>query len=62
MRLFGDKNLSVGDIISFIAWENGREFAQVKIVEVNEVRFCELEEDHWDGHEKYSSDTEMYQT
>jgi len=34
----------------------------VEIVEVNEVRFCELEEDHWDGHEKYSSDTEMYQT
>ena len=45
-RFFDDKDLSVGDIISFITWEDGREFAQVKIVEVNEVRFCGLKENY----------------
>lgn len=60
-RLFDDKNLSVDDEVSFVVSENGQEFAQVKIVETNEVQFCDLSEDDWDGHEKYSSDAEMYQ-
>ncbi|MFW6286118.1 MAG: ASCH domain-containing protein [Nanoarchaeota archaeon] len=61
-RLFDDKNLSVGDNVSFLVWETLEEFAKVKITFVKETTFGELSDEDWDGHEKFLSDEEMYNT
>jgi len=61
-RLFDDKDLSVGDRVSFIVWENNLEFARVEIIFVKKTTFGQLTKIDWDGHEKFSSDKEMYKT
>lgn len=61
-RLFDDKNLSVGDVVSFLVWETKEEFAKAKLVKVKETALGELADEDWDGHEKFSSDEEMYKT
>ncbi len=61
-RLFDDKDLSVGDEVSFVVWEDGREFARVKIINVKETSFDVLTDDDWTGHEKFVSDNVMYKT
>jgi hypothetical protein len=61
-RLFDEKNLSVGDVVSFLVWETKKEFAKVKIIEVKETKFGDLTDKDWNGHEKFSSDEEMYKT
>ena len=61
-RLFDDKNLSVGDSVSFLVWETLEEFAKVRIIYVREITFGELTDEDWDGHEKFSSEKEMYKT
>jgi len=61
-RLFDDKNLSAGDIVSYLVWETKEEFAKVKITSVKETTFGELTGEDWNGHEKFSSDKEMYKT
>jgi hypothetical protein len=61
-RLFDDKNLSTGDIVSFIVWETLEEFLQVKIISTKETTFEKLTEEDWYGHEKFKSNEEMYKT
>jgi hypothetical protein len=61
-RLYDDKDLSTGDIISFLVWETLKEFAKVKLISVNETSFGELTDEDWEGHEKFQSDDEMYKT
>ncbi len=61
-RLFDDKNLSAGDVVSFLVWENKKEFAKAKIIEVKETTLGKLTDKDWDGHEKFSSNEEMYKT
>ena len=61
-RLFDDKDLSIGDQVSFVVWENGNEFVHVEIILVKETTFGQLTEIDWDGHERFSSDEEMYKT
>ena len=61
-RLFDDKNLSVGDEVSFLIWETEEEFGRVKITYVNETIFGKLTEEDWEGHEKFESEKEMYET
>jgi hypothetical protein len=61
-RLFDDKNLSVGDIISFLVWETKKPFAEVQLLEIRETTFGKLQEKDWDGHEKFASEEEMYKT
>ena len=61
-RLFDDKNLSIGDVLSFLVWETLEEFAKVKITSVKETTFGELTDEDWNGHEKFSSNEEMYKT
>ena len=61
-RLFDDKNLSVGDIVSFLVWETKVEFAKAKLTEIKEATFGKLTDKDWEGHEKFLSDEEMYKT
>lgn len=59
-RLFDDKDLSAGDVVSFLIWETKVEFARAKIISVEEKTFDDLLPDDFDGHQKYASKTEMY--
>ena len=59
-RLFDDKDITVGDIVSFLIWESGEEFAKVRITFVKETAFGNLKKDDFEGHEKFVSDEEMY--
>lgn len=61
-RIFDDKNIQVGDELSLLVWETKEEFAKAKVVQVREVPFKDFADEDWDGHEKFSSDEEMYAT
>ncbi|MDD5193920.1 MAG: ASCH domain-containing protein [Candidatus Nanoarchaeia archaeon] len=61
-RLFDDKNLSVGEVISFLVWETKEEFAKAVILNVKETRFGDLSKEDWEGHERFLSNEEMYDT
>ncbi len=61
-RLFDDKNLHTGDVVSFLIWETKKEFAKAKLMEVKETTFEQLTDEDWNGHEKFSSDEDMYKT
>ena len=61
-RIFDDKNIAEGDKFIFINSDTGEEFAKAKITEVKETAFKYLNDNDWDGHEKFSSPEEMYKT
>jgi len=61
-RLFNNKNISEGDTVSFIIWETGKEFAKAIITNIKEKPFKNLTEEDKKGHEKFSTDEEMYKT
>ena len=61
-RLFDDKNISIGDKISFIIWETGKEFAQAKITSVKEATLGKMDKKDLEGHERFLSKEEMYKT
>lgn len=50
-RLFDDKNLSVGDRIQLITWENKEIFAEAVIIGVTEKKLNDIEEKDFEGHE-----------
>ncbi len=58
-RLFDDKNLIVGDELTFINSDTGEEFAKAKITEVKEKKLGEIQESDFDSHEKYESKESM---
>jgi hypothetical protein len=59
-RLFDDKDLSVGDSVSFVVWETGEEFARVELIFVKETTFGQLTSNDWEGHETFESEEKMY--
>ncbi len=58
-RLFDDKDLRVGDELSFINSETGEHFANAKILAITEKKLDEIEEGDFKGHEKYKKRTEI---
>jgi len=61
-RIHDDKNLSVGDSLEFVNWETKIPFGTGKITALKTKTLGTLEEEDWVGHEKFSSETEMYDT
>lgn len=61
-RLFDDKNISKADELSLLIWETGEEFAKALVTDVTVKTFAELTEEDWSGHERFSTDEEMYAT
>lgn len=59
-RLFDDKELRVGDELTFQNWNTGENFAKGKIVGVREKILGKLEPADFDGHERYESEEAMY--
>jgi len=60
-RINDDKNISIDDELSLCS-NDGREFTRVRVISVKEKTFETLTKEDKEGHEKYSSDEEMYQT
>jgi len=64
-RVNDEKNISVGNIISLIYINDsrlGQEFARAKVINVKETTFGNLTDEDKQGHEKFSSDEDMYET
>ena len=61
-RLFDDKNLSEGDEVDLINWNTKQKFGEAVLTEVWEKKMGELEDSDFEGHEKFSSEEEMYKT
>lgn len=61
-RLFDDKNISEGDEFELIVWETGKLFAKGLVTKVVKKPLGQLTIEDKKGHEKFSSDQEMYDT
>ncbi len=61
-RLWDDKDLKVGDIVDFLESGTGKHFASGRLTKVIQKRLGELTEEDKSGHEKFSSDENMYKT
>lgn len=61
-RLFDDKDLSQGDELIFINKETGKSFGTARVTSMCCKTLGRLEEKDWEGHERFSSDEEMYST
>jgi hypothetical protein len=61
-RLFDDKNLQTGDVVDLVDRSSMNRFAIAKLTKVVEKKMGKLEDEDWDGHEKFSSEKEMYTT
>ncbi len=59
-RLFDDKNLQVGDELSFINKITMQSIGTGVITKIIEKTLGSLEESDWSGHERYSSEEAMY--
>ena len=60
-RINDKKGIVKGDKLS-LCYHDGREFAKAIAIRVKETRFKDLTEEDWKGHEKFSSEEEMYKT
>lgn len=61
-RLFDDKDLQEGDELTFINKETGEIFGSAKITSLYIKTLGTLTDEDWVGHERFSSDEEMYAT
>jgi predicted house-cleaning noncanonical NTP pyrophosphatase (MazG superfamily)/uncharacterized protein YqfB (UPF0267 family) len=60
-RLFDDKDLKVGDVITLQDWESEEKIGEAEITAVREKRLKELDENDFEGHEKYENEEAMLQ-
>ena len=61
-RINDDKSLSCQDILALIHAETLKEFGKAKVLWVKETTFGNLSEEDREGHEKFQSLEEMYDT
>ncbi len=61
-RLFDDKDLTVGDKIKFINKDTLEAFGTGEITRLTTRTLSTLTEDDWKGHERFTSEVEMYAT
>jgi hypothetical protein len=60
-RVTGGERYNPGDRIS-LCLVDGMEFAQAKVISKTRKRFRELTDLDWRGHERFSSEEEIYKT
>jgi hypothetical protein len=61
-RLFDDKNLQTGDFLQFINTDTLEQFGVAKIISLKTTTLGTLEDADWQGHERFDSEEEMYNT
>lgn len=59
-RLFDDKDLHRVEVVSFVVWESGKEFAHAELISVIETLLGKLTKEDFEGHEPFSSMNEAY--
>lgn len=60
-RINDDKEITAGDQLS-LCYNDRREFTKAEVIWVKETTFENLTKEDKEGHEKFSSDEEMYKT
>lgn len=60
-RLFDDKDLTAGDIVTLIKRPELVPFAEAEIINVSEKPLKDIAEADLEGHEKYDSQQKMYE-
>jgi hypothetical protein len=60
MRLFDDKDLQVGDELELINSDSGKIFSKAVITEILYKKVVEVEDVDLEGHEKWDSREEMF--
>lgn len=58
-RFFDEKNLQVGDVLSFLHNSTLEQFATAEIINIYEKKFGDINDEDLVGHEKFASDEEM---
>ncbi|MGB4833399.1 MAG: ASCH domain-containing protein [Candidatus Moraniibacteriota bacterium] len=61
-RMFDDKELSVGDMLELLDWGSGEKFSEAKITKVREKKLGEIEDEDFEGHERFENKEEMLET
>lgn len=61
-RLFDDKDLQKGDLITLKNSETLEDFAKAEIVNVREKKLGKLEDSDFEGQEKFKNEEKMYET
>ena len=61
-RIFDDKDLKEGDVVDFLKNDTKERFAEAELVKVYEKTLGALEDNDWEGHERFNSEEEMYET
>lgn len=59
-RLFDDKDIQMGDDLEFIDKKTGIIIGVAKVMCLKTKTLGTLAEEDWNGHERYSSEEEMY--
>ncbi|MEK7639354.1 MAG: ASCH domain-containing protein [Patescibacteria group bacterium] len=59
-RLFDDKDLQTGDELVFLNKETLEQFGTAKVITLYTKTLGTLDDSDWEGHERFSSDEEMY--
>jgi hypothetical protein len=62
IRVFDDKNISVGDELQLINADTGEIFAYAKVTQVTEKPLCDIGDEDMRGHERYNNFPEMLQS
>jgi len=60
-RIFDEKDLSKGDVITLMNKETLKSFGNALITKVEEKRLKDLQDSDFEGHEKYESEEKMYE-
>ena len=61
-RLFDDKDLKVGDVLTFINKDTMKEFGTAKITSLKIKTLGAFTEEDWVGHERFESEEAMYES
>lgn len=61
-RLFDEKELQSGDVVEFINKETGKMVGTAILTNVRLKKLGTLDEVDWAGHERFASESEMYET
>jgi hypothetical protein len=61
-RLFDDKDLQVGDVVKCVVSETNEAFAKAVLTDVRLTSFKDLQDEDWQGHEPFTSKSDMYKT
>ena len=61
-RINDEKNIEEGDVLILISTESLKEFGKANVIKVNNTTFKNLNYNDKEGHEKFITEEEMYET